>query len=359
MKVSVATIKKMIREAVEECYSENMEEQAGSWRPRSVVPPAVPQHDTAADRYDSRTVGSAARAGRMDFTPTSTGAAPAATPASTTSSSGVTEQAAPASHVPGGEGESGIAGNKPSVHSKTPVSEAAKLRSLVRALVSEALSEQAPAAAAPAVAAPTASDPLSAIERLSEQYTSGGTWRPSSSTSRTPGGSGESGIGNKPTARGSAGEGRARGLSYERGADVTARRAASAADRAASPAASGAMTDAEWSNWISGLASGAPRPGSALPARTASTVVPLADRMASLAAARSDKASRRREGGWGGGARPGAVPPVPAAPTAVADGEDPLAGIPAEALRMAEAKTIREMVRKAVQKALAEQKKNK
>lgn len=92
MKVSIATIKNMIREAVEECYGEGMEEQGGSWRPRSVVPPEVAQHDTAADRYDSRTVDSAARAGRMDFTTTSTGAAPATTPAST-STSGVKEEA--------------------------------------------------------------------------------------------------------------------------------------------------------------------------------------------------------------------------------------------------------------------------
>lgn len=347
MKVSIATIKNMIREAVEECYGEGMEEQGGSWRPRSVVPPEVAQHDTAADRYDPRTVGSAARAGRMDFTTTSTGAAPATTPAST-STSGVKEVAAPASHIPGGEGESGIAGNKPTARAK--VNEAAQLRRLVRNLVSEALSEQA------------AGDPLSSIEALAEQYTSGGTWRPSAS--RTPGPSGESGIGNKPTARGAAGEGRARGLSYERGEDVMARRAASAADRAASPASRGPMTDAEWSAYISSLASDAPVPGSAArPASASGEEVLRAGRaraseaMRALAAARADKAARRREGGWGGGARPGTVPPVPAAPTAVAAAnEDPLAGIPPEELAMAEAKTVREMVRKAVRKALTEKK---
>ena len=326
MKVSVASLKKLVREAVEECYGEGMEEQGGSWRPRSAVPPEVAQHDTAADRYDPRTVGSAARAGRMDFTTTSTGAAPAATPASTSTSG---------------------------------VNEVAQLRRLVRALVSEALNEQAAPAA----------DPLASIGGMAEQYTSGGSWRPAAS--RTPGPSGESGIGNKPTARGAAGEGRARGLSYERGEDVMARRAASAADRAASPASRGPMTDAEWSAYISSLASGAPVPGSAArPASASGEEVLRAGRaraseaMRALAAARADKAARRREGGWGGGASPGAVPPVPAAPTAVAAAApaasgDPLEGIPPEELRMAESKTIREMVRKAVMKALSEQKKTK
>lgn len=294
MKVSVATIRKMIREAVDECIDE---------QDLSLPPPNLT--------------------------------------------------------TPGGSGESGISGNKPEVQRK--MSEAA-IRRLIRNLVSEVLNEQA---------TPSASgdgDPISQIEGMTEQYTSGGTWSPAGSSVGTtvPGPSGESGIGNKPTARGPAGTGRARGFSYERGTDRMARRAGT------SPATAGASLEdlmaraAPGSPDFAAMAAGAPVPGSAArPATPSGEEVLRAGRaraseaMRALAAARTDKANRRREGGWGGGPRPGTVPPIPTRTGVGSIDDDPLGGLPPEELSLAESKSLKEMVRRAIKKALAEQKKTK
>ena len=103
MKVSIVTLRKMIREAVEECYS-NMDEEVINMEPVHV------------------------RGVRRPAPPAPTGGA---TPAPQQQVREEVEEQAPASHVPGGSGESGIGGNK-------PVNEAA-LRKLIRQTIQEVL----------------------------------------------------------------------------------------------------------------------------------------------------------------------------------------------------------------------------
>lgn len=165
-----------------------------------------------------------------------------------------------------------------------------------------------------------------------------------------------------------------RGTGLERGSERMGRRSG------APPAPAGASLADLMSRATGGgrepdfasMASGAPVVGSALPTRTASTVVPLTDRMAALAASRRRAAERMPAAdriptaGRTSGSSVASVPPLPPASPATRvassggpldfdDSDDPLAGLPAGASTMLESK-LKEMVRKIVRKALAEQK---
>ena len=150
-----------------------------------------------------------------------------------------------------------------------------------------------------------------------------------------------------------------RGMGLEGGAARAARRSGSAPAPAGSSledlmarATGGREAD------IAGMAAGAVRPGSALPAtRAATPVVPLATRMAAVAAERRRAAERAPAADRIPTARSAAVPPLPPArPTTSSPGEDPLAGINPLTGEV-ESDLLSEMIRKAVKEAISKKKK--